>query len=77
MTRGWELPHVGADLGDKDLSRGLAQTRNLLQSFKGVTKGLERGLDPRVEGRDRLFQLLNGLYMLPDEEAMMGAQASM
>jgi hypothetical protein len=27
----------------------------LLQSFKGITKGLERGLDPRVEGRDRLF----------------------
>ena len=76
MTRGWELPHVGADLGDKDLSRGLAQTRNLLQSFKGVTKGLQRGLDPRIEGCDRLFQLFNGLYMLADEEAMMRANAS-
>ena len=76
MTRRWELPHVGATLGDKDLSRGLAQTRNLLQSFKGVTKGLECGLDPRVESRNRLFQLLNGLYMLANEEAMMRANAS-
>jgi len=55
------LPHVDADLGEEGLGRGLAQTRNLLQSFKGVTKGLERGLDPRVEGRNRLLQLLNGL----------------
>jgi hypothetical protein len=61
MTRRWKLPHVDADLGEEGLGRGLAQTRNLLQSFKGVTKGLERGLDPRVEGRNRLFQLLNGL----------------
>jgi hypothetical protein len=29
-----------------------------------------------VEGRDRLFQLINGLYMLADEEAMMRANAS-
>ena len=76
MTRRWELPHVGADLGDEDLGRGLAQTWDLLQSFKGVTKGLERGLDPRVEGRDRLFQLFNGLYMLADEKAMMRANTS-
>jgi hypothetical protein len=61
MTSGWELPHVDADLGEEDLGRGLAQTWDLLQSFKGVTKGRERGLDPRVEGRNRLFQLLNGL----------------
>jgi hypothetical protein len=55
------LSHIGADLGEEDLGRGLAQARNLLQSFKNVTKGLERGLDPRVEGRNRFFQLLNGL----------------
>jgi hypothetical protein len=61
MTSCWELAHVGADLGDQDLGRGLAQTWNLLQSFNGITKGLERGLDPRVEGLNRLFQLLNGL----------------
>ena len=61
MTRRWELAHVGADLGGENLGRDLAQTRNLLQSFKGITKGLKRGLDPRVEGRNRLFQLLNGL----------------
>ena len=61
MTSGWELPHVDADLGEEDLGRGLAQAGNLLQSFNDVTKGLERGLDPRVKGRNRLFQLLNGL----------------
>jgi|RhiMethySRZTD1v2_1073278.scaffolds.fasta_scaffold195052_2 hypothetical protein len=61
MTSCWELTHVRADLGDQDLSRDLAQTRNLPQSFNGITKGRERGLDPRVEGRNRLFQLLNGL----------------
>ena len=31
----------------------------------------------RVEGRNRFFQLLNDLEMLPDEEAMRGAQVSM
>src|SRR5262249_42995864 len=69
MARRWELPHVRADLGDQDLGRGLAQTRNLLQSFNGVTKGLERGLNPRVEGRNRVFQRLNGLQMPAEPRA--------
>ena len=46
------------------------------RSFKGVTKGLERGLDQRAsKARDRLFQLRqSGLYMLADEEAMMSSE---
>jgi hypothetical protein len=44
MTRRPKLPHVGADLGEEELGGALAQTRNLFQSFKGATKGRERGL---------------------------------
>jgi len=56
----------------------VAQARNLLQSFNGVTKGLKRGLDLLIEGRDRLFQLLNGLQVLLDEvvEASRGPPSS-
>jgi hypothetical protein len=43
---------IGADFGEKD-RRGLTQARNLLQSCNGVTKGLKRGLDLPIEGRDR------------------------
>src|SRR5262245_36620136 len=42
-----ELAHVRADLGEEDLGRGLAQTRDFLQSLKGITKGRERGLARR------------------------------
>src|SRR5262245_39201166 len=76
MTSGRKLPHVSADLGEEDLCRGLAQARDLLQSFNDVTKGRERGLDAPIEGRDRLFQLLNGLQMLAAEELMMRAHAT-
>src|SRR5215510_13641106 len=76
MTSRRKAAHVGANLGEEDLDRGLAQARNLLQSFNGVTKGLKRGLDPPIEGRDRLFQLLNGLQVLLDEEAVMWAHAT-
>jgi hypothetical protein len=76
MTSGRKAAHVGANLGEEDLGRGLAQARNLLQSFNGVTKGLKCGLDPPIEGRDRLFQLLNGLQVLVDEEAVMWAHAT-
>ena len=57
MTSGWELAHVRADLGEEDLGRGLAQAGNLFQSFNGITKGLERGLDPRVEGHNRVWPM--------------------
>ena len=77
MTRRRKLAHVCADFGDQDLGRGLAQARNLFQSRDGVMKGLKRGLDPRVEGCDCFFQLLNGLYVLIDKETMMLANAAM
>src|SRR5215475_7114565 len=76
MTSRREAAHVGTNLGEEVLDRGLAQARNLLQSCNGVTKGLKRGLDPPIEGRDRLFQLLNGLQVLLDEEAVMWAHAT-
>ena len=47
-----------------------------LQSLDGVAKGRERGLDPRVESRDRRFQLLDGLQVLTEQEAMMLADAA-
>src|SRR5215475_9008828 len=76
MTSRRKAAHVGAEFGEQDLDRGPAQARNLLQSFNGVTKGLKRGLDPPIEGRDRLLQLLNGLQVLLDQEAMMWAQVA-
>src|SRR6478672_12927717 len=76
MTSG-QAAHVGANLGEEDLGRDLAQARNLLQSFNGITIGLKRGLDPPIEGRDRLFQLLDGLQVLLDQEAMIWAYVAM
>src|SRR5215813_4315052 len=40
----------------------LKKKKNHLQSFNDVTERLKRGLDPRVKGRNCLFQLLNGLF---------------
>ena len=40
------------------------------------TKGLKRGLDPLIEGRDRPLQLPNGLQLLADAELMMRAHAT-
>lgn len=48
----------------------------VLQSFNGLTKGLKRGLDPLIEGRDRPLQLPNGLQLLADAELMMRAHAT-
>jgi hypothetical protein len=48
----------------------------LLQSFNGLTKGLKRGLDPLIEGRDRPLQPPNGLQLLADAELMMRAHAT-
>ena len=68
--------HVGADLGDQGLGDVVADAGNVLQPLGGVAKGGERGLQPRVEFRDRGFDLFDRLQMLADQEAMMVAQAS-
>jgi hypothetical protein len=52
MTSGRKVPHVSANLGEENLGRGLAQAWDFLQSFNDLTKGLERGLDPPIDGRD-------------------------
>ena len=61
MTRGWKLAHVRADPGEENLGRSLAHARNLLGRSTMSRKGRERGLDPRVDGRNRSSQLLNCL----------------
>ena len=55
MTSRLKARHVRADLGEEDLDRGFAQARDFLQSFNDPTKGLKRGLNPPIEGRDRLL----------------------
>src|SRR5271166_3235767 len=45
-------------------------------TFGAAAKGSERSLQPRVERRDRGFDLFDRLQMLTDQEAMMVAQAS-
>jgi hypothetical protein len=64
MACGRELAHVGADLGEKDLGRGLAQPGDLFQSVDAIAKGRKRGLDSRIEGDNRRFQLFDRLQML-------------
>src|SRR5208283_4690679 len=71
-----EGAHIDADLGDHGLHDVVADAGNFLQALGVVAKGSEGSLQPRVELRDRGFDLLDRLQMLTDQEAMMVAQAS-
>ena len=68
--------HIDADLGDYGLGDVVVDAGNILQPLGVVAKGSERGLEPRVELRDRGFDLIDRLEMLTDQKAMMAAQAS-
>src|SRR5256885_705261 len=71
MSCGWERAHVGADLGDHDLSSSRAKSWNLLQSFHGVSKGRQCSLNTCVEGCNTFFQLHDRPQMLSEQEPMM------
>src|SRR5208283_1036718 len=68
-----EGAHIDADLGDHGLHDVVADAGNFLQAPGVVAKGSEGSLQPRVELRDRGFDLLDRLQMLTDQEAMMVA----
>jgi hypothetical protein len=68
--------HIDADLGDHGLGDVVADAGKIVQPLGGAAKGSERSLQPRVELRDRGFDLFDRLEMLTDQEAMMVAQAS-
>src|SRR5271165_451322 len=68
--------HIDADLGDHGLGDVVADAGKIVQPLGGAAKGSERSLQPRVELRDRGFDLFDRLQMLTDQEAMMVAQAS-
>src|SRR5215475_15176000 len=65
MTSRRKAAHVGTNLGEEDLDRGLAQARNLLQSCNGVTKGLKRGSG--IDGERRIGSDESQLTKFPPE----------
>ena len=77
MIGGGERAHVGADLGNQGVGDVVADAWHCLQSLDGAAKGGERGLQPRIEFRDRRFDLFDRLPMLTDQELMMVAQMSL
>ena len=56
--------HIDADLGDYGLGDVVVDAGNILQPLGVVAKGSERDLEPRVELRDRGFDLFDRLEML-------------
>ncbi len=74
MTVGRKGAHVVADLGDQRLSDVVADAGDVFQSLDGLPKRSKRGLQVRVEFRNRGFDLFDRLQMLADQEAMMVAR---
>jgi hypothetical protein len=75
MTSSGKASHVGADFGEEDLDRGLAQARNLLESFNRVTKGLKRpaphfsslfASQIRIIDQDVTLEFVAGVALAPD-----------
>ena len=68
--------HVGTDLGQEDLRRRGAHTRNRDQTCDGVARRSEQLVDPSIEDCDVSLQILDQSEMMGDQEPVMRRHAA-
>jgi hypothetical protein len=71
VSRGGELGHVPAGLGDEDLSDDLAEARDALQQLPGRQKRLHQLIDPRRQRFDVLGVDVDPIQEQPGHERVM------